>query len=72
MRNALEGMCSYLTSATAFFVSINWGGVGSAFLLFGSIVLLLMRLYVEYHNFKDKRKDLKDNEDRHTPDGEPA
>jgi hypothetical protein len=54
MRNALEGMCSYLTSATAFFVSINWGGVGSAVLMVGSIILLLMRLYVEYSNFKER------------------
>jgi hypothetical protein len=47
-------MCSYLTSATAFFVSINWGGVGSAVLMVGSIILLLMRLYVEYSNFKER------------------
>jgi TM2 domain-containing membrane protein YozV len=54
MKNILEGCSSYLTSFTAFFVSVNWEGVGSTLLMIGSIVLLIMRLYVEYNNFKSK------------------
>lgn len=70
MKNLLEGGCSYLTSFTAFFVSVNWKGVGSTLLMVGSIVLLMMRLYVEYINFKDKWR--KTHGNRCKDNGEPS
>ena len=55
MREYIEGACSYLASFIGFFVSVNWRCVGSNLLMIGSLILLCMRLYVEYSTLKEKR-----------------